>query len=156
MTERADKAMRETVRQWLIDAEVGLIDRSTLVQRIDRTIGDMDAPPHYLLQLSTGASVAYEPRVDLALEPQTHADLKSLAARLLAGFQAGELSSSRVAEIAFKTSLLGAAHADPVLATFARISDELHFIEVGAGATTDDFERFVVDALRRLSDGATG
>ena len=124
--------LREQVREWLIDAKVGFIDKAELVARADEAIRQNDTPPDYLIAVSLGEALDHLPRLDLVKEPMDLEDLQRLAARLLRALEANQIDLEGVgaiaARITFPRSDEGMIDA---WVQFDWITDELDLVESG-------------------------
>ena len=143
-------SLREEVREWLIDRQVGLIDAKELKERADQRILELDAPPDFLISISIGESLAHIERLDLVREPLMREDLGKLALRLLAGLKAGCLDLEEVAVAAVHISFPRDSQMIDASLEFAWITDELHLIEEGA-KDPEGYEDGVFAALERVA-----
>ena len=94
----------DTVRSWLIESKVGLIEYSEVIGRVDRTIAELQDPPSELLSLSLGEDLSWSGRLDLVLHRVSDADCARLAKRLIALVKARELGWEQIEGIAFSAA----------------------------------------------------
>lgn len=147
--------LRETIRTWLIDESVGLIDATELVARADRAIAEVSEPPGFLIAVSLGEPLQFEPRLDLVKEPMVAADLVGLAQRILEALQSGRIDVDRVGAIATRVPFPRDADAVAVWSELDWISDELELVRTGVKDESGVQER-IVDALNRARDAFGG
>lgn len=148
-------SLREQIRTWLIDESVGLIDTAELVARADRAIAESPDPPAFLIAVSLGEPLRFEPRLDLIKEPMGAADLVGLALRVLEALQSAEIDVDQVAAIATRVPFPRDADAAAAWSEFDWISDELELVRVGVKDETGVADR-IADALRRAGDARGG
>jgi hypothetical protein len=147
--------LRERVREWLVDANVGLIGPDELIARADDAIKTLESPPDYLFAISLNESLEFQPRLDLVMEPLGTVDLQRLAARLLKRYRNAELSLEKLGAIAARVTF--PRHDDDLVDVwlhFAWITDELDLVESGC-KDRSDLEANIVGVLERASAGAS-
>ncbi len=145
--------LREEVREWLIDWNVGLIDSEELKRRADRKIAELDEPPYFLIAVSLGEPLAHIERLDLVKERPTREDLGKLAARMLEGLKADEFDLGTIAAAATMIRFPRDEAMIDLWLEFDSISDRLDLIEAGI---TDPagFRSEVIAALERAAKHA--
>lgn len=142
--------LRETIRQWLIDTSLGLIDAAELTVLADQAIVEFDAPPDFLIAVSLGEPLTGVPRLDLVAEPLALADLRALATRLITGLESDTLDLEVVAVAAARLSFPRSDALADAWAQFAWISDEKDLIDQGVKEATG-YRENVFAALRQVA-----
>ena len=123
-----NQTLREQVRSWRIDREAGLLSEAEFLSQVDAAIMTTADPPDYLVRLTLGESLAFEPRIDIVAEPPTQAEVRGLVLRVADKAERGALGDEALALVCLRLESGLAARFQDLCSTCSWISEEWHRI----------------------------
>ncbi len=140
--------MKATARNWIIQANIGLLSEQELIQRADDYISQHDTSPDWMIAIAAKESLRGIEQLDLILTPITDADAVIIAGEMLALLNSDQRDIQQIAA-ASQQLYRQLDWGSDIFNQFIWISDELALIELGV-KSAEGYQDKVIEALNNV------